>query len=118
MADILVVDDEKKWRELYTETLENAGHSVRSCDNGVTALVEIKHRKPELVSLDIRMSPTGRDILRSLKRVMPNLPVVIASAYAGYQDDPEFAAANAFVEKSPDTSRYMEVVNSLLARPM
>jgi len=116
MADILVVDDEQSWRDLFTELLETTGHTVRAVENGVLALDEIKHRKPDLTILDIRMSPSGRDLLRSVRRLMPDMPVVVCSSYGGYRDDPDFSKVDAYVVKSTDMGELLEAIDNTLAR--
>ena len=116
MADILVVDDEQSWRDLFTELLETTGHTVRAVENGVLALDEIKRRKPDLTILDIRMSPSGRDLLRSVRRLMPDMPVVVCSSYGGYRDDPDFSKVDAYVVKSTDMGELLEAIDNTLAR--
>jgi len=115
MADILVVDDEQAWRDLFTELLESKGHTVRAVENGVLALGEIKRKRPELTILDIRMSPSGRDLLRSIRRLMPDMPVVVCSSYGGYRDDPDFSKVDAYVVKSTDMDELLEAIDRTFA---
>jgi DNA-binding NtrC family response regulator len=116
MIDILVVDDEQAWRDLFTELLENAGYTVRTVENGVLALDEIKRRKPDLTILDIRMSPSGRDLLRSVRRLMPEMPVVVCSSYGGYRDDPDFSKVDAYVVKSTDMEELLRAIDKTLVK--
>lgn len=114
MADVLVVDDEETWRELYIERLSSAGHDVRTAGDGNEALEEMRTKAPDIVVLDIRMAPSGRHLLRSIMLVWPEVPVVVSSAYGGYRGDPDFMKATAFVEKTVDLGELVEAIAEIL----
>ena len=114
MAVIAVVDDEQAWRDLFSEALTAAGHTVATFSGGVAVPHQVAAKGPDLIVLDIRMYPSGREILRSLRQLLPGTPVLVVSTYGGYRDDPDFASAAAFLEKSPDTGRLLETVDALL----
>jgi DNA-binding NtrC family response regulator len=115
MADVLVVDDEETWRELYVERLTDAGHDVRTAGDGSEALEEMRTKVAEIVVLDIRMSPSGRHLLRSIMLFWPEVPVVVSSAYGGYRGDADFMKATAFVEKTPDLGELVDAIAGILA---
>ena len=114
MADVLVVDDEETWRELYVERLSAAGHDVRAADDGNEALEEMRARIPDIVVLDIRMAPSGRHLLRSIMLFWPEVPVVVSSAYGGYRGDADFMKATAFVDKTADLGELVEAIAGIL----
>ena len=116
MARIAAVDDEREWLELYAEGLGDAGHEVQTFISGREAVSAIAADPPDLVVLDIRMGPSGREVLKSIRQVNRDLPVVMSSAYGGYRGDHDFATANAFVEKSPDLKELIAAVNAILDR--
>ena len=116
MADILAVDDEKEWLELYAEGLGSVGHTVRTFGDGQAALNEMGRDLPDLVVLDIRMAPSGRQVLAMIRRYWPDLPVVVSSAYGGYRDDPDFTKASAFIDKSTDLSGLIWAIDTVLTR--
>jgi len=114
MAYILAVDDEPDWLALYAETLGGAGHSVRTYTNGQVAFNEMGESRPDLVILDLRMAPSGRQLLWMIRRYWPGVPVIVSSAYGGYRDDPDFRSVDAFVEKSTDLTELVGAVDSIL----
>jgi len=116
MSRIMTVDDEVEWLELYAEVLRDAGHDVESYADGVAAVRSIRVAPPDLVILDIRMGPSGRQVLKSIREAHPDLPVIMSSAYGGYRDDPDFAMADGFVEKSTDLTELIQMVRGVLAK--
>jgi DNA-binding NtrC family response regulator len=102
MRRIFAIDDEKEWLELYVEILADEGYEVTPFTDGRMAIEAMKKGAPDAVILDLRMAPSGRDVLKSIRRTWPTMPVVISSAYGGYHNDPDFDSVESFVEKSTD----------------
>ena len=83
-ADILVVDDENDIRELVAGILEDEGHTCRLARDSDEALIAIENRKPHLVILDIWLQGSrldGLEVLAVIKKVHPDLPIVIVSGH-------------------------------------
>ncbi len=116
MARIVIVDDEAEWRGAYRECLADAGHAAVAFENGYDALKHIATHGCDLVVLDVRMSPSGREVLRSIRGSLPGLPVIVASSHAASRNDPEFQDIAAFLDKSPRISELLHVVQEVLTR--
>lgn len=64
---ILVVDDEEAVRCAVRQCLEQRGHEVAEASDGLEALRLVSQRKPDLVVLDVVMSPiSGWEVLQLL----------------------------------------------------
>ncbi len=88
---VLVVDDEEGVREVAQEFLQRAGFEVLSAPGGRAALEILRERGADVdvVLLDLVMPDmAGEQAFVELRRLRPDLPVVLASGY-----DPEHAAA-------------------------
>ncbi|HIJ78902.1 MAG: sigma-54 dependent transcriptional regulator [Desulfobulbaceae bacterium] len=80
---ILVVDDEQNMRIALYEALSRGGHEVSVAENGSMALEMIRKSRPELLITDIKMPVMdGIELLRQVKALVPELPVVIITGYA------------------------------------
>lgn len=80
--NILIVDDEENIREIIGEFLETLGYNVFEASNGEEAIVACSRAKFDLVITDIRMPKmNGLKLLKSLKTVMPDLPVILMTGY-------------------------------------
>jgi two-component system, NtrC family, nitrogen regulation response regulator NtrX len=87
-SDILVVDDEADIRELVSGILEDEGHRCRLARDSDESLRAIEERRPNLVILDIWLQGSrldGLEVLSIIKRVHPDLPVVIISGHGNIE---------------------------------
>jgi DNA-binding NarL/FixJ family response regulator len=83
---IVVADDDVLLREGLVSMLNNRGFEVvGSAGTGPEAMSRIRASSPDLVILDIRMPPThtreGLDVARQIRDEMPDVGIVMLSAY-------------------------------------
>ena len=98
---ILLVDDEEGIQLLYREEFEEEGYEVISAYNGDEALEEFTKEPPDLVILDINMpGMNGIEVLRRMKEINPDLPVILSSAYQEYKQDFGSWASEDYIVKS------------------
>ncbi|MEM9988802.1 MAG: sigma-54 dependent transcriptional regulator [Pseudomonadota bacterium] len=86
--DILVVDDEQDIRELIAGILEDEGYAPRMASDSDTALEAVRDRLPALAILDIWLQGSKLDglaILEELKKLHPDLPVVVISGHGNIE---------------------------------
>jgi len=115
MAKVLIVDDEKHIRQLYTEELEDAGYKVATAEDGSAILSIIEKEKPDVIVLDIKMvSSNGLDVLQQVRNRHYNLPVILCSAYGSYKVDMKTIAADAYVIKSSDLTELKNKIAQVL----
>ena len=88
MGDILIVDDEKDIRELISDILEDEGFTTRLAGNSDECMAEVVQEQPALMILDIWLKDSnmdGIDILKTVKRDYPDVPVVIISGHGNIE---------------------------------
>ena len=88
MSDILIVDDERDIRELISDILQDEGFTTRLAGNSDDAMSEINAEPPALMILDIWLKDSrmdGIDILKTVKRDNPDVPVVIISGHGNIE---------------------------------
>ena len=116
MGDILVVDDEKDIRELVSDILKDEGHSTRLAWDADSAFSEINDAPPDLIILDIWLKDSkldGIDILKSVRRDNPDIPVVIISGHGNIEIAVAAVKQGAydFIEKPFNIDQLMVVIN-------
>jgi two-component system chemotaxis response regulator CheY len=81
MAKILIIDDSSLSRRLMRTILEAESHEVIEATEGFSALELFTLEKPALVMLDLTMPGiNGFEVLRQLKKINPEVKVIVASA--------------------------------------
>jgi DNA-binding NtrC family response regulator len=81
-GQILVVDDERSVREGLASAVAQAGYTPAVCDGIESARRELEKGRPACVLLDIRLKDgDGLAFLEELRRSLPSVPVIMATAY-------------------------------------
>jgi len=82
---ILIADDEPKMGLLLAERLEDDGHFAKAVTSGRDALAELSNGYDLLIT-DLRMTDIdGVELTRRIKKLSPELPVVLMTAFAGVE---------------------------------
>jgi DNA-binding response OmpR family regulator len=119
MARILVIDDEKHIRDLYSSELSAEGYCVDSTGSCANLPETLKVFNPDLIILDIRLvDHDGLDILLGIRQRFPEPPLIICSAYDSYRSDLRTLAADAYVVKSFDLSQLKTCVQRVIETGM
>ena len=112
---ILIVDDEEVILFLYQEELEEEGFAVETAMNGDQALQRFKTAPPNLVILDINMpGMNGIEVLRQMKAINVDLPVILSSAYPEYKEDLGAWASEEYIVKSANLDELKAAVHKYL----
>lgn len=77
---IYVADDEKNIRELIASFLAEAGHQVKTFENGDSLLLEMEQQEPDLVILDVMMPGTDGFSVCSTIRKKGDVPIILLTA--------------------------------------
>src|SRR3954452_9715859 len=86
MAKILVCDDQEMMRESLASTLAREGHEVVAATDGAVALEKITERRFDLLITDLKMPRmTGIELLAEARKLRPELPVIMMTAFATVQ---------------------------------
>jgi cyclic di-GMP phosphodiesterase len=85
-ANILIVDDEMRVREILSRKLTDDGFNCLTATDGNTALKMLKTDSVELVLLDIMMpGKAGPEVLKEIKAKYPDTAVIMVTAIADVQ---------------------------------
>jgi two-component system, OmpR family, response regulator RegX3 len=83
---VLVVDDERKIRDLVGSYLEHEGYTVTLAATGRAALEAAVREHPDLIVLDLRLPDIpGEEVARSLREVS-RVPIIMLTAKSAEDD--------------------------------
>jgi DNA-binding response OmpR family regulator len=85
-ATVLLVEDERKLRELVRSYLERAGFAVLSTDSGAEAISVATSASPDIIVLDLGLPDVpGETVARELHAVS-KMPILMLTARSSEQD--------------------------------
>ncbi len=116
---VLLIDDEESLRSIGEAMLRRFGYTVITASTGREGLEAFAREMNsiDLVILDLIMpGMSGRDCLREIVKLSPNVKVVIASGYAsdGQMDRALEEGARVAVRKPYETHQLIELVRKVL----
>src|SRR5579859_1539568 len=117
---VLVADDDRSIRTVLTQALGRSGYQVRSTGNAATLWRWVEDGEGDLVITDVVMpDENGLDLLPRIRRLRPELRVVVMSAQSTLMTAVKAAQRGAFeyLPKPFDLKELLAVVDRALAAP-
>lgn len=94
---ILIVDDDENLRWITQAQLEDAGFRAETAESGEQALERIRIDSPSLVITDLKMpGMTGMALLGQIRKLEPDMPIIIITAFGTIQSAVEAVKAGAY----------------------
>ncbi len=122
MADLklLIVDDERDYSETMGFWLMAKGYEVMAVPSGREAIDFLSTKPaPDIVFLDILMpGMDGIETLAEIKKIRPDLPVIMVTAYASEEtkNEAKRLGASGFFAKADDFSLAARLIKSTLEK--
>jgi two-component system nitrogen regulation response regulator GlnG len=117
---VLVADDDRSIRTVLTQALGRSGYQVRSTGNAATLWRWVEDGEGDLVITDVVMpDENGLDLIPRIKRVRPDLRVIVMSAQSTLMTAVKAAQRGAFeyLPKPFDLQELLSVVGRALMAP-
>ncbi|MBP7706989.1 MAG: sigma-54-dependent Fis family transcriptional regulator [Candidatus Aminicenantes bacterium] len=118
METILIIDDEKSLLDLLSVVFKKEGYAVRTAQSAAGAYEVLAKDEVDLVVTDIKMpGADGMDVLRYARENLPDLPVILITAYGSIAQAVEALKAGAldYVVKPFDVEELKIIVGRGLA---
>jgi signal transduction histidine kinase/FixJ family two-component response regulator len=94
---IVLVDDEKRMCDSLSALLKKEGYDVETYQNSVEASEVIQNSRLDLLITDIKMPDlSGLDLLRVVKKVDNDIPVILMTGYASLDSAMEAISKGAY----------------------
>ena len=117
---VLIADDDRSIRTVLTQALGRSGYQVRSTSNAATLWRWVEDGEGDLVITDVVMpDENGLDLIPRIKRIRPELRVVVMSAQSTLMTAVKATQRGAFeyLPKPFDLRELLSVVARALAVP-
>ncbi len=114
---VLVLDDEKNIRDIFTLLLQENGYIVEPAANGAEALERAKTFEPDILLLDMNLPDIpGMEVLSRFERLHPKCQILIITAYGTIKSAVEATklGAYAYLEKPVDNDELLLMISRAL----
>ena len=79
---VLIVDDDPEMRALLLDVLKGEGFETTEAKDGAEAVLALRAKRFDIILMDKNMpGPSGLDLLPGLRRVCPNSPIIMMTAF-------------------------------------
>lgn len=116
---LLIIDDEKNILDLLNVVFKKEGYDVTICLSSSKALEYVDDRDFDIILTDIKMPETsGMQILQHVKRIKPEIPVIMITAFGTIKQSVEALQAGAldYIVKPFDVEELKIIVAQGLER--
>jgi CheY-like chemotaxis protein len=94
--------------------LAELGYSVRSAEDALSALREIRQESPDILLSDLKMpGMSGFELLIMVRRMFPSIKVIATSGSFCGNEVPSGVLADAFYQKGSSASALLHILRSL-----
>ncbi|MAT39447.1 MAG: two-component system response regulator [Ectothiorhodospiraceae bacterium] len=94
---ILIIDDEQAQADAIAGYLKKKGYAVTIADSGTAGVRGFENASFDLVLTDYKMPDiTGAEVLRKLKEIQPEIPVIVMTAYGSIESAVDLMKQGAF----------------------
>src|SRR6516165_1851300 len=117
---VLVADDDRSIRTVLTQALGRSGYQVRSTGNVATLWRWVEDGEGDLVITDVVMpDENGLDLIRRIRKIRPDLRVVVMSAQSTLLTAVKATQRGAFeyLPKPFDIRQLVSLVQRALSMP-
>ncbi len=114
LPKLLIVDDESSIRTSMSMLLTEIGYSVRSAQDGFSALVEIREEITDIILSDLNMpSISGFELPSVVRRRFPSIRVTAMSGAFSGHEVPSGVNADAFYQKGSGIRSLLKIIGEL-----
>lgn len=114
---ILIIDDEKNIRDIFSLLLEEKGYLVETAETGEEGLSRARKFSPDVILLDMNLPDlSGIEVLSRIKKFLPQAEVIIITAFGTVKSAVEATKLGAYdyLEKPVDNEELLLLISRAL----
>ncbi len=116
---VFFVDSEARVRKAAQKALESNGYQVGCFSEGLQCIFQLQHEKCDILLTEMKLPDMGgMKLLKTAKRIMPSLPVVVLSRNGGIPQAVAAMQAGAanFLVKPVAKRKLLQIIEKTLAQ--
>ncbi len=118
MAKLLLIEDEAGVQEYFKAVVSRMGHELLTADDGPSGVALIENESADVIMTDLNMpgEPSGMALVRKIREMRPDTPVIVVSGYPTKErlDECKALGIEDFLTKPFEMTFFSSVVTRLL----
>ena len=116
---ILVIEDDPEVRRVIVESLESAGHSVRSAASGEEGLAQMAQLRPDLLVVDYAMpGMNGAQVIAQVRALDAQTPILLSTGYADMAEVARVLPSTSILLKPFDVAALLGAVDAACSQAL
>jgi DNA-binding NtrC family response regulator len=118
VAKLLLIEDEAGVQEYFKAVVSRMGHELLTADDGPSGVALIENESADVIMTDLNMpgEPSGMALVRKIREMRPDTPVIVVSGYPTKErlDECKALGIEDFLTKPFEMTFFSSVVTRLL----
>ncbi len=118
MAKLLLIEDEVGVQEYFKAVVSRMGHELLTANDGPSGVALVENEPADVIMSDLNMpgEPSGMALIRRIRELRPNTPVIVVSGYPTKErlDECKALGIEDFLTKPFEMTFFSSVITRLL----
>ena len=118
MAKLLLIEDEVGVQEYFKAVVSRMGHELLTANDGPSGVALVENEPADVIMSDLNMpgEPSGMALIRRIRELRPNTPVIVVSRYPTKErlDECKALGIEDFLTKPFEMTFFSSVITRLL----
>ena len=117
LSNVLVIDDDKETRNLFSTVLTDAGYLVEAVENGKQAIKLCKKGPFDIALIDIELPDIkGTELLKTLRQIQPKMVKIIITGHPSIENAVKSVneKAEGYLLKPVNIAEMLEMIKKIL----
>ncbi len=119
MIKLILIEDDSGVRDYFRAVVSRMGYALLMADDGPSGVNLVKLEEADVILTDLNMpgEPNGMALVRKIRELRPDTPVVVISGYPTQErlDECEALGIEDFLTKPFEMTFFSSVISRLLA---
>jgi CheY-like chemotaxis protein len=118
VAKLLLIEDEVGVQEYFKAVVSRMGHELLTANDGPSGVALVESEPADVIMSDLNMpgEPSGMALIRRIRELRPNTPVIVVSGYPTKErlDECKALGIEDFLTKPFEMTFFSSVITRLL----
>ncbi len=120
MVKLILIEDDPGVRDYFKSVVKRMGHELLTAEDGPGGMKLVSEQPADVIMSDLNMpgEPSGMGLIRKIRELRPNTPLIVVSGYPTRDrlDECKALGIEDFLTKPFEMTFFSSVITRLLAQ--